>query len=102
MSRYEAMVRLLLDRGADPNVRCEGDSATPLHFAAEKEAVDMIRLLVEHGADPIGEGDYHELEVIGWATCFGKGRKDMIDYLIAHPTFWDLDGRTLLERAGKR
>jgi ankyrin repeat protein len=41
-------------------------------------------VLIEHGADPIGEGDYHELEVIGWATCFGSGQKDIVDYLVAH------------------
>jgi ankyrin repeat protein len=81
---HEPVVRCLLERGADPNVRCEGDAATPLHFAAEKEQLGLIRLLIEHGADPIGEGDYHELEVIGWATCFGKGRKEVVDYLLAH------------------
>lgn len=81
---HEAIVRLLLECGADPNVRCEGDAATPLHFAAEREHLGIIRLLIEHGADPIGHGDYHELEVIGWATCFGTARKDVVDYLLAH------------------
>jgi uncharacterized protein len=78
------VVALLLDRGADPNVRDDGDNAFPLHFAAEKERLDIIRLLIEHGADPIGTGDGHELEVIGWATVFGKARRDVVDYLLAH------------------
>jgi hypothetical protein len=65
-----AAVQLLLERGADPNIRCEGDNAYPLHFACEKQHFPMIRLLIEHGADPIGEGDYHELGVIGWATAW--------------------------------
>jgi ankyrin repeat protein len=78
------VVRLLLDRGADPNVRDDGDDATPLHFAAEREHMEMIRLLVERGADTIGTGDYHELDVIGWATCFGSGRRDVVEYLLAH------------------
>jgi hypothetical protein len=34
-SGQEAAVRFLLERGADPNTRCEGDYAFPLHFAAE-------------------------------------------------------------------
>jgi ankyrin repeat protein len=68
----EAAVKLLLDRGADPNIRCEGDNAYPLHFAAEKQRFQIIRLLIEHGTDPIGEGDYHELDVIGWATAWGS------------------------------
>src|SRR6516164_1325396 len=66
----EAAVKLLLERGANPNIRCEGDNAYPLHFAVEKHRLPIIRLLVEHGADTIGEGDYHELGVIGWATAW--------------------------------
>ena len=82
----EAVVRCLLDRGADPNIRDEGDAAMPLHFAAENQDLGVIRLLIEHGADAIGTGDLHELEVIGWATSFDylNTRKDVVDYLIAH------------------
>jgi ankyrin repeat protein len=83
-SRREEMVRVLLEHGADPDIRCEGDAATPLHFAAEHGDLGIIRLLIEHGADPVGHGDYHELEVIGWAACFGKGGSDVIDYLLSH------------------
>jgi ankyrin repeat protein len=80
----ERLVALLLERGADPNVRDEGDDAMPLHFAAEKEHLPIIRLLIEHGADPIGEGTVHELDVLGWATVFGTARADVVDYLLAH------------------
>ena len=80
----EELVRLLLERGADPNIRDEGDNAFPLHFAAERQALPVIRLLIEHGADPVGRGDLHELEVIGWATCFGKSDPAVVEYLLAH------------------
>ena len=63
-------VRVLLEHGADPNVRDEGDNASPLHFAGAF-GVDVVRVLLDAGADVHGYGDLHELEVIGWATCFG-------------------------------
>jgi ankyrin repeat protein len=83
-AEHEDAVRLLLERGADPNARDEGDNAVPLHFAAEKENMRIIRLLVEHGSEMIGAGDAHELEIIGWATCFGKASPEVVSYLLAH------------------
>jgi len=82
----EAAVRLLLERGANPNIRCEGDNAYPLHFAVEKHRFPIIRLLVEHGSDTIGEGDYHELDVIGWATAWDyiQPNPEIVRYLLAH------------------
>ena len=84
--KSEAGVRFLLERGADPNVRCEGDNAYPLHFAAEKQLFPIIRLLIEHRADPIGEGDYHELGVIGWASAweYVPANHEIVEYLLAH------------------
>ena len=84
--KSETGVRFLLEHGADPNIRCEGDNAYPLHFAAEKQLFPIIRLLIEHGADPIGEGDYHELGVIGWATAWEylNPSNEIVDYLLTH------------------
>lgn len=64
-------VRLLLEHGADPNARDEGDNASPLHFAAGAGGVEVVRALLDAGADVHGAGDVHLLDVIGWATCFG-------------------------------
>lgn len=84
--KSEAAVKLLLERGANPNIRCEGDNAYPLHFAVEKNLVPIVRLLVEHGADTLGEGDYHELGVIGWASAWDDIPADpaTVEYLLAH------------------
>jgi ankyrin repeat protein len=83
---HEAVVRTLLEHGADPNIRDEGDSAFPLHFAAESGDLVIVRLLVEHGAQTsAGEVDDHELDIIGWAICFpGVDHHDVAEYLLAH------------------
>lgn len=82
--RHEPAVAALVRRGADPNVRDDGDNAMPLHFAAENNDLPIIKLLIEHGADPNGEGDGHELAVLGWATCFGRADPEVVSYLLAH------------------
>jgi ankyrin repeat protein/catechol 2,3-dioxygenase-like lactoylglutathione lyase family enzyme len=64
-------VRLLLEHGADPNARDVGDNAYPLHFAGGAGGVEVVRALLDAGGDVHGFGDVHQLEVIGWATCFG-------------------------------
>lgn len=84
-SGHEAVVRTLLERGADPNIRDEGDNAFPIHFAAERGDLAVLKLLIEHGADPIGAGTTHELDVLGWAVCFGYAMHvDVARYLLAH------------------
>jgi ankyrin repeat protein len=83
---HEPVARVLLARGADPNIRDDGDNAMPLHFAAERHDLNVIRLLIEHGADPVGSGDLHDLDVIGWATAFDYLDADsaVVEYLLAH------------------
>jgi ankyrin repeat protein len=82
---HEAVVRALLDRGADPNIRDEGDNAFPIHFAAERGDLPVVKLLVEHGADPIGADTVHELDVLGWAVCFDYVMHlEVARYLLAH------------------
>ena len=44
-------MRLLLQAGADPNLRQQG-GFVPLHEAAHSDDVEMARLLLDHGADP--------------------------------------------------
>jgi dihydrofolate reductase/ankyrin repeat protein len=77
-------VRLLLERGADPNAREVGDNALPLHFAAGGGPIESVRALLDAGSDPIGAGDAHALDAIGWATCFAEPRRDVVDLLVAH------------------
>ncbi len=52
-----AVVKLLLENGADVNTRCDQLGQTPLHRAAQKSGIiederEAIRQLLEYGADP--------------------------------------------------
>jgi ankyrin repeat protein len=66
------VVRLLLDRGADPNAREAGDNTYPLHWAAANRHIDIVRALLDAGGDVHGTGDDHYLDAIGWATFFHR------------------------------
>jgi len=48
--RHPAIVKILLDYGADPNIREQGGH-TPLHAAAQNGDEEMIRMLLYRGAD---------------------------------------------------
>jgi ankyrin repeat protein len=65
-----AAVDLLLKRGLDVNAREKGDNTYAMHWAAAAGKLDVVRRLADAGGDVIGHGDDHELEVIGWATCW--------------------------------
>jgi ankyrin repeat protein len=80
--RHPDALRLLLERGADPNARDDGDNALALHFAAGGGPLDSVRALIEAGSDVHGVGDVHRLDVIGWATVFAEARRDVVDLLV--------------------
>jgi ankyrin repeat protein len=65
-----ASVDLLLKRGVDVNSREKGDNTYAMHWAAAAGHLDVVRRLADAGGDVVGQGDDHELEVIGWATCW--------------------------------
>jgi ankyrin repeat protein len=65
-----AAVDLLLRRGLDANAREAGDNTSAMHWAAAAGHLEVVRRLADAGGDVVGHGDDHELEVIGWATCW--------------------------------
>lgn len=76
------IVNLLLKRGLDANTREKGDDTYAMHWAAAAGHLDVVRHLADAGGDVVGHGDDHELEVIGWATCW-DGCDDAIHHAIA-------------------
>ncbi|MEM1211754.1 MAG: ankyrin repeat domain-containing protein [Planctomycetota bacterium] len=79
---HAAVVGLLLERGFEVNKRDKNDNAYALHFAAEMGHLSVVQRLVEAGGDVHGQGDEHELGVLGWATCFGQVRLEVAEYLM--------------------
>src|SRR4029077_5007644 len=60
--------------------------------------LDVITQLVEAGSDVVGEGDDHQLGVLGWATCLSRVREDVAAYLLAHGARLNLWSAIALER----
>ena len=80
-----AAVDLLLARGLDVNTREKGDNTYAMHWAAAAGHLDVVRRLADAGGDVVGHGDDHQLEVIGWATCWDGRRRARIE---RSRTFW--------------
>src|SRR6266550_2270405 len=63
-------VDLLLRCGLDVNIREKGDNTYAMHWAGAAGHLDVVRRLADAGGDVGGHGDDHQVEVIGWATCW--------------------------------
>jgi ankyrin repeat protein len=86
-ARHLATVDLLLKRGLDVNARETGDNTYAMHWAAAAGELDIVRRLADAGGDVVGQGDDHELEVIGWATCWDEcddaAHRAVADFLVS-------------------
>lgn len=82
-----AAIDLLLARGLDVNAREKGDNTYAMHWAAAAGRLDVVRRLTDAGGDVVGRGDDHELEVIGWATCWDgcddDAHRAVADFLVS-------------------
>lgn len=93
-------VRLLLARGADPNV-CDNEGTSPLRVCAQEGLLEMAQLLLQCGADKtIDEaGGPTGMNALGWAAT--RFDVEMVRLLLAHganPTARDHDKMTPVER----
>src|SRR5262249_15033038 len=90
-------------RGLDANVRENGDNTSAMHWAAAGGHVDVVRRLADAGGDVIGEGDDHELQVIGWAACWPGGddaaHRAVVELLVERGARHHIFSATALDRA---
>ena len=86
-ARHPTAIDILLGRGLDVNARERGDNTCAIHWAAAAGNLESVRRLAEAGGDVVGAGDDHELEVIGWATCWNEcdteEHRAVADYLVS-------------------
>jgi ankyrin repeat protein len=82
-----AVVRLLIDAGADPSAPCEdGPSETPLHWAASSDDLDVAAALIDGGAD---------IEARGGSIAGGRPLANAVGYGCWHVA------RLLVERGAR-
>ena len=94
LQRQPAAVRLLLDRGADPNRGAGPGSVAPLFLAAGDTDPAMLKLLLAHGADPTVEDETGATPLARAVSAgtlhgpdrpmFGGCRVETVRALIAH------------------
>ena len=84
MGRYKdqgpGVVRLLLDRGADPNLP-KKDGSTPLHRASQLGEIEIVRLLVKHGASVEAQDERGKSPL---DVASGEQREEIIKLLAEH------------------
>ncbi len=98
-----AVVDLLLKRGLNVNTREQGDETYAMHWAAAAGHVDVVQRLIAAGGDVVGRGDDHDLEVIGWATCWDgcddDAHRAVVDLLIARGAQHHIYSAIAMQRA---
>ncbi len=119
-----AFIKVLLDRGANPNGRIKDDTlsrtiftmqwffesgATPFVRAAQSSDIDLMQLLLKYGADPKMPTDYNDTALtaaagIGWVegVTYERSARDNVDAVTMllnlglDPNAANNDGRTPL------
>jgi ankyrin repeat protein len=87
------VVKMLLRRGADPNVKQDCDDATALHWAATGGHADVVEALLKGGADidAIGQVAWTPLH-----AAAAKGRATVVETLLRYGA--DVDAKNFLHQ----
>jgi uncharacterized glyoxalase superfamily protein PhnB len=92
-------VDVILARGFDPNSRDRLDKASALHWAAQGGHIAVIDRLLSAGIDIDGDGDDHQIGVLGWATCFKQVQREAAEHLLARGARPTIFSAVALDRA---
>jgi ankyrin repeat protein len=65
---YVEMVEFLVTKGADVNIRTDGEEQTPIHFAAKNDACKSLKALIAYGVD-VSCRDYQDRTPLQVAYC---------------------------------
>ena len=76
-----SMIKLLLHRGADVNLKGEY-CGSPLCFAAQQADLSSAQLLIQEGAD-LNSVDFGGHSSIHWALCKAQAGEELFDYLLS-------------------
>ena len=95
-----AIVKILLDRNADPNIKPDHYGQTALMLAASLGRGEIVKTLLANGAAPNLRDDANSQTALIMATI--KGHTDIVKTLLAHGAdreLRDYDGLTALDYA---
>ncbi|EAU36770.1 conserved hypothetical protein [Aspergillus terreus NIH2624] len=77
---HGAVVKYLVEKGADLESKDEDYGRTPLSWAAEEGHGAVVKYLVEHGADLESKDEYYGRTPLSWAV--ENGHKAVVKYLV--------------------
>ena len=94
-----AVTEVLLNQGADPNLRADFLNETPLMMAVRENHIEIVKILLEHGADPnlTNSDGVSSLHLAAY-----DGTENLVTLLLesgAKPGIRDKDGKTPLDWA---
>jgi hypothetical protein len=93
------IVKILLDRGANPNPETDRSGQTPLHFAAANFDVESIKALLDHGANVNAPDEYGRTPLILAASTTDRETVKLLIERGANINWKDRYGNTALSLA---
>ena len=73
--------RLVIDCGVNPNIQSTAEGGTPLHVAADRGYLGIVKFLLRHGANPNMKNDYGNTP-LHFAALYGH--PEVVKLLIKH------------------